>query len=86
MSDPARVLKVLETHKIKCHLGLDSEGIRGGLIVGSEYVWFTNGADIALYSKTTGCVESSRSFGGDAQTDNSIEVSYACPSVFESIL
>jgi len=70
------MLKVLKTHEIKCHLGLDREGIKGGLIVGSEYVWFTNGSVIALYSKTTGCVESSRSFGGDAQTDNSIEVSY----------
>lgn len=83
MSDPVRVLKVLETHKIKCHLGLDREGIRGGLMVGSKYVWFTNGAHIALYSKTTGCVESSRSFGG---YDNSIEVSYKCLSVIESIV
>jgi len=83
MSD---LVRVLETHKIKCHLGLDREGIRGGFIVGSDYVWFTNRADIALYSKTTGCVESSRSFGGDAQTDNSIEVSYTCLSVNKSIL
>lgn len=86
MSEPMRLLKVLETHKIKCHLGLDREGIKGGLIVGNEYVWFTNGSDIALYSKSTGCVESSRSFGGDAQTDNSIEVSCTCLSVIESIL
>eukprot|EP00102_Acyrthosiphon_pisum_P024723 XP_016661933.1 PREDICTED: uncharacterized protein LOC100571491 isoform X2 [Acyrthosiphon pisum] len=73
MSD---LVRVLETHKIKCHLGLDREGIRGGFIVGSEYVWFTKGADIVLYSKTTGCVESSRSFIGDAQTGNSIEVTF----------
>lgn len=84
MTTMSDLVRALETHKIKCHLGLDREGIRGGFIVGSEYVWFTNGADIVLYSKTTGCVESSKSFIGDAQTDNSIEVSYTC--VIESIL
>jgi len=78
MADPDGMLKVLETHTIKCPLGLDREGIRGGLIVGGEYAWFTDGADIVLYSKTTGCVESSRSFGGNAPTDNSMEVSFRC--------
>jgi len=76
MSDPEQKLKVLETHKIKHNLGLDSKGTRGGFVFGSEYVWFTNGADIVLYSKTTGRIESSRSFDGNVQTDNSIEVSY----------
>ncbi|KAL5237942.1 hypothetical protein ACI65C_005352 [Semiaphis heraclei] len=77
MSDPEqKKLNVSETHKIKHHLGLDSKGTRGGLIVGGEYVWFTNGADIVLYSKTTGRVESSRYFDGYAQTDNSIEITF----------
>ncbi|KAL5237976.1 hypothetical protein ACI65C_005386 [Semiaphis heraclei] len=77
MSDPEqKKLNVSETHKIKHHLGLDSKGTRGGLIFGGEYVWFTNGADIVLYSKTTGRVESSRYFDGYAQTDNSIEITF----------
>lgn len=84
MSDPEGMLKVLETHTIKCALGLDRDGLKGGLIVGGEYAWFTNGADLVLYSKTTGCVESSRSFG---QTDNSMEVSFIkCLSVSETPL
>jgi len=73
ITDSTQTMEVLETHRIPFPSGLDRNDVKGGWIDGTQYVWYTYGANIDLYSTETRSVESSRSFN-DVQTDKSLKV------------
>jgi hypothetical protein len=73
MSALKPVLQVIESHPISNQLFQPDSDKFGGLITNSQYAWFTNGADITLYSKQFGSIVSSKSFAIN-QKDKSLKV------------
>lgn len=75
MSALKPVMKVIGSHPISNQLFESESDKFGGLITDSQYAWFTNGADITLYSKQLGSIISSKSFAIN-QKDKSLKVCF----------
>lgn len=73
MSASKPVMQVIGSHPISNQLLQSNSNKFGGLISDGQYAWFTNGAEITLYSKHLGSVVSSRSFATN-QKDKSLKV------------
>ncbi|XP_025408942.1 protein ELYS [Sipha flava] len=90
MSALKPVLQVIESHPISNQLFQPDSDKFGGLITNSQYAWFTNGADITLYSKQFGSIVSSKSFAIN-QKDKSLKITFVkelsnCEETYNFIL